>query len=180
MVVRDPDDRPNLKALAPPAFKGLRRLRNAHPPQMARDLDLSLRAFEHFENGKGKLNVDRVHAFATLLNVDPFAILAAFEIRSPAFALRSADNKFMMIFMTALQEFDANAQDAIGHLDPLTLMNAFTRLFEDLTAKAHEQERLVGPWRAGKTTDEPEPDVPEDEDPQDEAPPTEDPEPGPE
>jgi transcriptional regulator with XRE-family HTH domain len=171
MVARDPDDRPDLPALAPAVLKGLRRLRGARPPQVAADLGMSLRAYEHFENGKGRLNVDRVHAFATLLNVDPFAILAGFEIRSPAFALRCADNKMMMIFMMALQEFDADAQDGIARLDPLTLMQAFTALFEDLTAKAREQERLVGPWNAGKAGHVQEPESPGPADP-----PIEDPE----
>jgi hypothetical protein len=177
MVARDPDDRPDLKALAPTALKGLRRLRGVRPPPVATHLKMSLRAFEHFENGKGRLNVDRIHAFAALLNVDPFAILAAFEIGSPAFALRCADNKMMMIFMMALQEFDANAQDAISHLDPLTLMDSFTKLFEELATKAQEQERLVASWNGGKVTDEPGPDPGPDPDA---LPPKEDPEPEPE
>ena len=116
--------------LAPLTLKALRRLRGARPPQMAADLQMSLRAYEHFENGKGRLNVDRIHAFAGLLNADPFAILAAFEIGSPEFALRCANNKLMMIFMSALQEFDAEARDAIVGLDPLHFAGELHRLLQ--------------------------------------------------
>lgn len=178
MVARRPDDRPDLAALAPHALKGVRRLRGVRPPQMARDMGMSLRAYEHFENGKGRLNVDRVHEFAALLNADPFAILAALEIHSPGFALRCANNKMMMIFMMALEAFDARAQDAILHLDPLTLMESFTQLFDDLAAKAEEQARLVGPGNPGQAAAEPQADP--DPDPDATPRPTEDPEPEPE
>lgn len=177
MVARDPDDRPDLQALAPPVLKGLQRLRGARPPQMADDMGVSIRAFEHFENGKGRLNVERIHRFAALLNVDPFAILAGFEIRSPDFALRCADNKLMMIFMLALEDFEANAQEAIVHLDPLTLMESFKGLFDELTTKARAQQNLVAQWKADNTARN-DADAP-DADPEPE-PPKEDPEPEPE
>jgi transcriptional regulator with XRE-family HTH domain len=154
MVARGPDDRPDLTVLAPLTLKGLRRLRGARPPQMAADLQMSLRAYEHFENGKGRLNVDRIHAFAGLLNADPFAILAAFDIGSPDFALRCANNKLMMIFMSALQEFDAEAQDTIVGLDPLTLLESFTAFFSGLAAKAREQEAVISQWRCEKALGE--------------------------
>lgn len=176
MVARSPEDRPDLAALAPQALKGLRRLRGVRPPQMARDMRMSLRAYEHFENGKGRLNVERVHEFAALLNADPFAILAALEIHSPGFALRCANNKMMMIFMMALEAFDARAQDAILHLDPLTLMESFTQLFDVLAAKAQEQARLVGPGGLGQDAAEPAADP----DPEAAPPAKEDPEPEPE
>jgi len=150
MVAKGPHARPDLRALAPPALKGLRRLRNVRPLEMAKALGMSRRAFENFENGKGRINVDRIHRFAALLEADPFAILAAFEIGSPDFALRCANNKLMMIFMLALEDFDANAQDTIVGLDPLDLMKAFKAFFDSLVVKAQEQDSVISQWRAAK------------------------------
>jgi hypothetical protein len=50
-----------------------------------------------------------VHRLAQILDVDPFAILAAMEIRSPWFAVCCAERKLMTVMMVAIQEFGATA-----------------------------------------------------------------------
>jgi transcriptional regulator with XRE-family HTH domain len=89
------------------ALKSLRWLRGRRPGEMADLIGISRRSYEYFEAGRGPLNVDRVHRFAQILDVDPFAILAAMEIRSPQFAVRCAEHKLMTVMMVAVQEFDA-------------------------------------------------------------------------
>lgn len=150
MVAKGPHARPDLRVVAPPALKGLRRLRDVKPLDMANALGMSRRAFENFENGKSRINVERIHRFAALLNADPHAILAAFEIGSPDFALRCANNKFMMVFMLALEDFDAQAQDSIVGLDSLDLMRAFKTFFDSLLVKAREQDSVISQWREEK------------------------------
>ena len=59
--------------------------------------DFRIRAY--FEAGRGKINVDRIHQFARVLDVDPYAILAAVEIRSPGFAVACAEQKLMTLFL---------------------------------------------------------------------------------
>jgi transcriptional regulator with XRE-family HTH domain len=157
MVAGGPKDRPDLKKLAPLTLKPLRRRRGVQTAEVAEALRISQRAVEHFENGKGALNVDRVHRVAALLRADPYAILAAFEIGSPKFAQRCADNKLMLQFMMKLKEFDARAQDAIGLLDPHTIMKAFETMFDDLARKAAEQQKIVSQWRSD-ADDEPDTD----------------------
>lgn len=143
MVARRFTERPSLSDYLRPILKGLRRTRGVKAQQMARDLATSPRAYNYFEAGYGQLNVNRVHRFASLLDADPYAILAAVEIRSPEFAFRCSQNKLMTVFMMALQDFDEKAQDTIVHLDPLTLMEAFSEMFEQLAAKAKEQEEIA-------------------------------------
>lgn len=130
-----------------PTLKGLRRLRNVRSPEMAERLHLSLRAYENFENGKGRLNVERILRVAVLLKADPYAILAALEIDSPEFAQRTANNKLMSILMLALRDFDSKAQDAIVGLDPLFLMKAFSSFFDQLAEHAAEQQDVIDRWR---------------------------------
>ena len=153
-MVVEPGTRPDLQTLLPRILKGLRRLRDRRAADVAAALDMPIRSFEHFESGKGRLNIERVHQVAEVLDADPHAILAALEMRSPAFALRCADNKLMTILMMSLQDFDARAGDSIARLDPLTLIQAFTQLFDQLAAHAEAQQAAASQWSGRRAAGE--------------------------
>ena len=133
------------------ALKAVRRKRGLRTAEVARAMGLPLRSYEHFEAGAGRLNIERVHQFAQALEVDPYAILAAVDIASPAFAARCADNKLMTILLMALQEFDANGQDDLSRVDARSLITGFTRLFDSLLARARDEEAFVEGWMVDKT-----------------------------
>ena len=107
-------------------MKMLRRRRGRSVADMALAMDMPRRSYQHFEAGRGRLDISRIHRFAQALEIDFYALLAALEIGSPAFAVRCADNKLMTILMMSLQNFDARAADDIARLDPHTLMTSFT------------------------------------------------------
>jgi hypothetical protein len=129
-------------------LKALRRHRGLRPPEVARRMAMPLRSYEHFEGGRGQLNVARIARFAEATDTDAFAILAAMALDSPQFAVRCADNKLMLILMLALQDFDAAAQDDIGRLDPRALMMAFRRLFADMRFEAGVRNDFREAWLA--------------------------------
>lgn len=147
MVDRSRHDPKARSAFLAEILKALRRMRRKRPPEVAAAMGIARRSYEYFEAGKGRLNVDRIHRFAEAIRADPYGVFVALDIGSPAFALRTADNKFMTVFMIALQDFDANTQDAIAHLDAYVLMDAFTELFDKLGKIAREQEAIVRRWR---------------------------------
>jgi transcriptional regulator with XRE-family HTH domain len=128
------------------ALKSLRRLRARRPGEMAVLLGISRRSYEYFEAGRGPINVDRVHRFAQILDVDPFAILAAAEIRSPQFAMRCAEHKLMTVMMVAVQEFDAAAGDDIGRLNAAAIISGLTRVFDALAKEARDGEAFAERW----------------------------------
>jgi transcriptional regulator with XRE-family HTH domain len=137
---------PSRSAALAQALKSLRRLRGRRPGEMADLMGISRRSYEYFEAGRGPLNVDRVHRFAQILDVDPFAILAAMEIRSPRFAVNCAEHKMMTVMMVTLQEFDAAAGDDIGRLTAATIISALTRVFDALAKEAREGEAFAERW----------------------------------
>ncbi|WP_372785984.1 helix-turn-helix domain-containing protein [Phenylobacterium sp.] len=141
-----PHNVPTRRASLSQALRALRRLRGLGPGEVADAMGMARRSFEYFEAGRGKLNVDRVHQVAQILDVDPFAILAAVEIRSPQFAVRCAEHKLMTVFMIALQEFDASALDDIARLNASTIISGFTRIFDALAKEAKEGEDFVEKW----------------------------------
>lgn len=61
----------------------------------------------------------------------------------------------MSLLFFALQDFDADARDAIALLDPQTLRGAFERLFRELAAFRRARASLTDLW--GEEPD-PEPD----------------------
>jgi len=143
---RDASNRP-LSAV----LKAIRRRRGLRSSDVARAMKLPLRTFEHFESGQGRLDPERVQAFAQATDADPYAILLSLEIGSPAFALRCMDNKLATILLMCLQEFDGRAADQIAALDARTLITAFTRAFDELTTTARQREAFIEQWMFDKS-----------------------------
>lgn len=147
------------------ALKALRRLRGLRRVDVAQAMGMPLRSYEHFESGAGRLNVERIHQFAHILNVDGYAILTAIDIGSPAFAVRSAENKLGTITVMALQKFDAAAGEQIARLTPGELIAALRQAFETLASQAQERDAFAKRWMAetGLSPPAPKPGAEEDE-----------------
>lgn len=117
---------------------------------VAAAMKMKLRSYEYFESGRGRLNVDRVHKVAKVLSADPYAILAAIDIGSPAFALRTIENKMATLWLMALLEFDATAKDDIARLAPSMLIASFTKMFDELLYLARARDLAAQDWMADK------------------------------
>ena len=139
-------------------LKVLRRLRGLRPIDVANAMKMKPRSYEYFESGKARLNVDRVHQVARILNADPYAILAAIDLGSPAFALRTIENKMGTLWLMALLEFDATAQDDIARLAPAVLIASFTKMFDELLFLARERDASAEDWMSDKPLHVPLPD----------------------
>ncbi len=131
-------------------LRSLRRRRGLRSVDVASAMGMPLRSYEHFEAGAVRLNPERIHQFAEAIGVDAFAIFAALDMGSPAFAVRCADNKFMTVLIMTLQNFDANAGDDIARLAASTLFASFTRCFDELASQASAQDAFVEQWMAEK------------------------------
>ena len=135
------------------ALKMLRRRRGLTAAQMAARLGIAPRTYEYFEAAEGDLNLDRLGAAAEALDADFYALFAAAEIGSAAFAVRCADNKLASFLVMALEEFDARVGDGISQLDPQTIRTAVQRAFRELEAIAAERMKLAGRWTGRRATE---------------------------
>jgi transcriptional regulator with XRE-family HTH domain len=133
------------------SLKAIRRLRGRRAADVARDMGMPLRSYEYFEAGQGRLNLERIHKFADVLDADALAILIGMEMCSPSFAVRCAGNKLMTILEMALQEFDGEAGDDMAQLDARTLINAFAQTFDGMKDQARERAGFLSRWIADKT-----------------------------
>jgi transcriptional regulator with XRE-family HTH domain len=133
------------------ALREIRRRRGMRVADVAAAMNLSQRAYEQFEAGRGRLNIDYVRRFARVTDSDPLAILAAVHIGSPAFAVRCADNKLTTILFMALEEFDGSMGDRIAQEDARTLVEAFTRMFRSLDEENARRAAEVRDWLSRKS-----------------------------
>lgn len=132
------------------ALRGVRRLRGLSTAEVARAMNLPRRSYEHFEAGTGRLNIDRVLAFAEVTQSDGYAILAAVLLGAPDLARRCADNKLAAILLMALQDFQAQAGDEVARLSPQALISAFEDMFAGLAAEAGGCEADAQAWLAAR------------------------------
>lgn len=140
-MVAKKTDRFRLRALAPRILTPLRKLRDIPPPEMAARMGISPRAYNDFEKGRTGLLVERVRHFAEILRVDHVAIQLAFHLGKPELALAFAQNKFMLVQASAVDEFDDEMREAIAAVDPLTMLDAHMQFYRQLAEHGRNQLR---------------------------------------
>lgn len=142
-------------------LKGVRKMRGLSTGDLAAALNMPLRTYEHFEAGHGRLNLDYMHRFAEATGSDFHGLMHAIAIGSPAFAVRTADNKFMTTFTIFLQAYDRQMGDRIRDLDARSLIAAFGEMFEALAEvggqRAEEAETFLEEGREDLSARRPRP-----------------------
>lgn len=126
--------------------RAVRRARHMTAQQVATAMNLPLRTYEYFEAGSGRVNLDYVRRFATATNCDPYSLLLGPALGSVEFARRTADTKFMLIFLIALSEFESAMEDRLQSLDARALIEAFTETFRRLEAESRVQTEATQAW----------------------------------
>ncbi|WP_158918685.1 XRE family transcriptional regulator [Caulobacter sp. S45] len=123
------------------ALRAVRRYRQQNAKTVASAMGMPLRSYQHFEAGRGRLNIDSIFRFAEATDSDPLALLAAAIIGAPQFAVHCADNKLATILRFALEDFEARAGSTISALKAVDLFNTFGVLFDDLATQAERESR---------------------------------------
>ena len=113
--------------------KGVRKHRAMTTRDTASAMNISLRTYQRFEAGTTRFNLDHIHRFAVATRSDPYAIILAMAIGSPAFAVHSADNKIGTIITIGAQKFDQTLGARISELDTHALVDAVAGMFDRLT-----------------------------------------------
>jgi len=131
-------------------IRDIRRLRDLRSSDVAQRMGLPLRSYELFEAGGGRLDLERLFAFAEATDSDPFAIMLSVPFRSSAFAVACADTKLALITMMHLQGFYEERGDDIAYLDPPNIIGGFERVFKELGAKLDDTEAFLRRWFDGR------------------------------
>lgn len=136
----------NPDALLAAALRGIRRARNMRASQVAQAMGLALRTYQHFEEGAGPFDLERIRQFADATDSDPFAIVASIWLRSPEFAVRAIDSKPMVVMMLALRAFEDDLGEDITLIEPRVWWGGFKRLFQDLGEHVRKRDLTAEIW----------------------------------
>lgn len=120
-------------------------------------MQMRLRTYQHFESGKGGVDLTRIHQFAEVVDADGYAIVIALDIGSPDFALHCLDNKAATVMLVALQRFDRRAGADIARLDARSIIAVIDRAFDDLGARAREHGAVLESWMTDPSLSRPRP-----------------------
>lgn len=140
MTAPDPDTPPSDAHVLSSALRGVRRLRGLSSKAVADGMSLSLRTYQDFEAGRGRMNIDYIHRFCRVTDSDPDAIQAAVTIGSPDFAVNCASNKLMRIVMIGVKQLDRRLGDGIAHIDARTLVAIVDRAINELADGVRDPE----------------------------------------
>ncbi len=121
------------------ALRAIRRSRQLSVADVAQRMGLPRRSYAYFEAGGGRLNVERIMAFAEVTDSDPYAIIASVMIGAPELAVRTRDNKVIMALAILLQEFNALVGDDLARIDTGAALTAFSAAFKNLADTAAKQ-----------------------------------------
>jgi hypothetical protein len=109
-------------------------------------MGIPVRTYEHFERGSGRMSYARIRRFAAATACDPIAIVSILPLRSPEFALNSADNKLTTIAMTALRELNEELGPDIGFPSTSVLVTAFDKLCNNLIEEVRRRDQFAERW----------------------------------
>jgi transcriptional regulator with XRE-family HTH domain len=137
------DDPPDPAIALSQILKALRRRRGLTAAETAAAMGLPQRSFEHFEGGRGRLNLERLQKFGEVTDTDAFAVLLALILGDPAFAVRCADNKLATILLMSLSDFQRGTGESVSRLDPRALFAAFDATFAALAEEARAREMAL-------------------------------------
>lgn len=115
--------------------------------ETARAMGISLRTYEDFEAGRGRLDLEKVRLFGLATDTDAVAITLGLLFGSRETALRALDNKAPTILWIAMQEFEADVGDQMalipGSYFLESLRQAFGRLRDYLQKRDSSAERWL-------------------------------------
>lgn len=129
-------------------------MRGKSMQDMAKALGVGHRTYEDFEAGRGRLNIERILAFAAVTDSDAMAILIAAIHDAPDLALRSANNRLTTINLLGLAAFAQRERGLAGRLASADLIAFFEAVYADLAASAADGEQSTRAWldRGGRPT----------------------------
>ncbi len=111
-------------------------------------MGLQLRAYERFEAGDVRSELDRIFEFASICECDPLGILYAVHLDRPELATLAADNKLVWLHALAFERFSRRLGDGARRLEASRLLEAFERAFDELAQELEDKDAQTRRWVA--------------------------------
>lgn len=128
------------------ALKLIRKHRGLTAAEVAQALNMFIRTYENFENGRTRLNQDYVYRFCRVTDSDPYGVFLSIMLGNPQFALDCADNKLASVLLLALRENYARSPETLPAVQMRDAMAIFRQMFDRLSDETARREASASAW----------------------------------
>lgn len=136
--------------ILPQAMKEIRNRRLLTTAVVAERMGMKPRTYEDFEAGRGPMSLPRIFLFAEATDSDPFGLMLGEIFQSTELAVETADTKFPMIMIMSFMDFIEKVGGDIAYLDPVLLIEAFRKIFEDIETRGLDRDKFIRRWIEGR------------------------------
>jgi transcriptional regulator with XRE-family HTH domain len=128
------------------AIRSIRKMRRMSSVEVAREMGIAPRTYEHMETGQGRYSYDRLLRFSQATNCDVVALMACVHLGDPDFAVHCANNRGMSIILLAIDDLHRKLGPDFDLLDQRTLVGAALRTSNDLEEHLAKRDVFAEHW----------------------------------
>lgn len=150
-TVEDSED----AALLGAAMRLIRTHRRMRPAEIAAEMGIPIRTYEHLEAGRARVTYDRMSRFAAATDCDAAALSAAIQLRDPNIALHCADTKLMSVLLMAFGELNEKLGPDLALIETRTMIGGATRLCRELAEHVAKRDTFAEHWLAERAATRP-------------------------
>lgn len=127
-------------------IKSIRLERRMKTAEVAAAMGVSLRTYEDFEAGRGRLDLEKVRLFGKATESDAVAITLGLLFGSRDIAMRAMGNKASTILWIALREFEDDVGDQMATIPGAFFLEALRHGFNRLREYLQKRETGAERW----------------------------------
>lgn len=146
------DERQEDRTVLAAAIRAIRTMRRMRASEVAREMGIPVRTYEHMEAGRGRYDFNRLRRFAQVTRCDIISLMTCVELRDPDFAVHSANNKAMTVMLHAFGELHEKLGSDFALVETRTLVGAAMRACKDLEEHFAKRDLFAEQWLSERTS----------------------------
>jgi transcriptional regulator with XRE-family HTH domain len=131
-------------------FRAVRVHQRRRSVDIADAMGVSPRTYQSIEAGSAQVEIGEVESFARATGVDVFSLFVAILCNTPSVAVRSAENKMMLIAGLEMADFIDGLGPMVEEVRPHQVLRA-TETLKRLLAKEFDAIQRGRSWLAGRS-----------------------------
>lgn len=145
------DNEKDERAILASAIRSIRKMRRMSSIEVAREMGIAPRTYEHMETGQGRYSYNRLLRFSRATNCDVVALMACVHLGDPDFAIHCANNRGMSIILLAIDDLHKKLGPDFDLIDQRTLVGAAVRTSNDLEDHLAKRDVFAEHWLAERS-----------------------------
>jgi transcriptional regulator with XRE-family HTH domain len=139
------------RAILASAMRSIRKMRRMSSMEVAREMGIAPRTYEHMESGQGRYSYDRLLRFSQATHCDVVALMMCVHLGDPAIAVDCANHLAMSIQLMAIAELYQKLGPDFVLLEQKTLVNAAVRIAKEVEENFAKRDVFAEHWLAERS-----------------------------